>query len=111
MNNQQKNYQRNCSRTATIPLPEALRRPLVFGDREQIDAVRFLEAREQKKEKEALLPLWRVSCTASAIFNIRAESQIEAENEAEARFSYEMDDYDIETWATIIRPGKEESHG
>lgn len=71
-------------------------RRLVFGDIEQIKALKEIEERENILEFEKSLPLWKVTCRLDSTFQLRAKDENDAEEKALEIFEGAMDSHDVE---------------
>jgi hypothetical protein len=88
-----------------IPRPDALNRKLVFGDRDQIAAIYFVEHILEQQEKDAgpqdgTLQQYRVTIefTGDAEITVSARSQKEAEKIAADEFDMnDIDDFSLDT--------------
>lgn len=89
-----------CIPDSKIPLP--LKRPLVFGDREQIDALYALETdinlmeTEQAKIADGNLRYFEVCVSYSGEQHIKVLAVDEADARKKAREEADMDDADME---------------
>lgn len=83
-------------------ISESLKRPLVFGDREQIDALQAMEARIDEMEADdldtadGLLKYYNVEIEYTGTYEVKILAQNEAAAKEKARDDVVMADIDME---------------
>lgn len=86
----------------------ALRRPLVFGDDDQIAALQTMEADAEEEERRRKQPLWSVTCTLWKDYEIRAKNMPEAEYIANDMFWDETGIFPDDTEIKKIEDGDDD---